>query len=395
MTEKEDSLTIVGGRLIADPGIIENGMVILREGRIAHVGPREAVPAPEGKLIDARGNYVSPGFIDLHVHGAAGGNFLEGGRERVTRIAAAHARYGTTGLLATLGTAPLESIGKGITCLRELIAAGGGENILGINLEGPYLNPVRRGAHPVNHLRRPNRDELSALLDLAGGCVKIVTLAPELEGCRELIELLKERAIVPAVGHSNASLEGADDAFAAGVCYATHLFNGMSGLHHRDPGLAAAVLVDERVTAELIVDGIHVHPLMVKMALMLKGTRGIVLVTDCMNALDMDAGEFVIGERRSSLRDGAPHLDDGTLCGSILTMNRAIMNMRRYTGAPLDEIVKLATINPARVLGLDGQKGRLARGNDADVVIFDDDLAVKTTVINGAIAYNTLELVDC
>ena len=370
-------------------------MVILREGRIAHVGPREAVPAPEGKLIDARGNYVSPGFIDLHVHGAAGGNFLEGGRDRVTRIAAAHARYGTTGLLATLGTAPLESIGKGITCLRELIAAGGGENILGINLEGPYLNPVRRGAHPVNHLRRPNRDELSALLDLAGGCVKIVTLAPELEGCRELIELLKERAIVPAAGHSNASPEEADDAFAAGVCYATHLFNGMSGLHHREPGLAAAVLADERVTAELIVDGIHVHPLMVKMALMLKGTRGIVLVTDCMNALDMDGGEFVIGERRSSLRDGAPRLDDGTLCGSILTMNRAIMNMRRYTGAPLDEIVKLATINPARVLGLDGRKGRLARGRDADVVIFDDDLAVKTTIISGAVAYNTLELVDC
>jgi N-acetylglucosamine-6-phosphate deacetylase len=394
VTEKEDSLTVVGGRLIADSGIIENGMIVLRRGRIVHVGQREAVPAPEGKLIDAQGNYVSPGFIDLHVHGAAGGNFLEGGRERVTRIAAAHARYGTTGLLATLGTAPLESIGKGITCLRELIAAGGGENILGINLEGPYLNPMRRGAHPVNHLRRPNRDELSALLDLAGGCVKIVTLAPELEGCRELIELLKERAVVPAVGHSNAGLESADDAFAAGVCYATHLFNGMSRLHHRDPGLAAAVLVDERVTAELIVDGIHVHPLMVKMALMLKGTRGIVLVTDCMKALDMGAGEFVIGERRSSLRDGAPRLDDGTLCGSVLTMNRAIMNMRRYTGAPLEEIIALATINPARVLGLDGQKGALAPGRDADLVIFDDDLAVKTTVINGAIAYNTLELVE-
>ena len=395
MTGKEDSLTVVGGRLITDSGIIENGMIILRGGLIVHVGARETGLGPDGKVIDARGSYVSPGFIDLHVHGAAGGNFLEGGREAVTRIAAAHARYGTTGLLATLGMAPLESIEKGITRLREVVAAGDGGTILGINLEGPYLNPVRCGAHPVNHLRKPDRDELSALLDLAGGCVKIVTLAPELEGARELIELLRERAIVPAAGHSSASLEEARSAFSAGVCYATHLFNGMSGVHHRDPGLAAAVLMDKRVTAELIVDGIHVHPLMAKMALMLKGARGIVLVTDCMDALDSGADEFVIGGQRVSLRGGAPRLDDGTLCGSILTMNRAIMNMRRYTGAPLEEIIALATINPARVLGLDGQKGALAPGRDADLVIFDDDLAVKTTVINGAIVHNTLELVDC
>ena len=393
MTEKEDSLAIVGGRLIGDSGIIPNGAVRISGRKVMFAGPRERTSSGKGKVIDARGNYVSPGFIDLHVHGAAGGNFLEGGPETVRRIAAAHARYGTTGLLATLGTAPLDSIKNAVTHLREVIDAGGG-NILGINLEGPYLNPVRRGAHAVNHLRRPRRDELSALLDLAGGYVKIVTLAPELDGGRELIGLLRERGVVPAIGHSNASLEEAAGAFAAGVCYATHLFNGMSGVHHRDPGLAAAVLADERVTAELIVDGIHVHPLMVKMALQVKGTRGIVLVTDCMDALDMDADEFVIGDRRSSLRDGAPRLDDGTLCGSILTMNRAIMNMRRYTGAPLEEIVALATINPALILGLDEQKGALAPGKDADLVIFDDDLAVKTTVINGAIVYNTLELVE-
>jgi N-acetylglucosamine-6-phosphate deacetylase len=158
-------------------------------------------------------------------------------------------------------------------------------------------------------------------------------------------------------------------------------------MHHRSPGLAAAVLIDERVTAELIVDGVHLHPLIVKMVLKMKGARGIVLVTDCMKVLDMDSDEFLFDERKSTVRGGAPQLDDGTLCGSILTMNRAIMNMRRYTGASIEEVIKLATINPATVLGLDDRKGTLTVGKDADLVIFDDDMNVHTTIVGGKVVH--------
>jgi N-acetylglucosamine-6-phosphate deacetylase len=386
MTDREDSLTIVNGRLIGDAGVLPDRMVGISGGAIAFVGPRKGAPVGKGAVIDAGGGYVGPGFIDLHVHGAAGVDFLDGDPETVGSIAAAHARYGTTSLLATLGTARPESMKKGIACLRDVIDAGGG-NILGINLEGPYLNPVRRGAHSADYLRMPSREELGALLDLAGGHVKMVTLAPELEGGLDLVALLMERGVVPAIGHSNADAEEAGEAFAAGVRYATHLFNGMSGVHHRNPGLAAAVLADERVTAELIVDGIHVHPLVVRMALMIKGLKGIVLVTDCMQVLDMDSDEFIFDERKSTVRGGAPQLDDGTLCGSVLTMNAAIMNMRRYTNASLEDIVTLATINPARVLGLDGRKGTLAIGKDADVAIFDDDLNVHTTIVGGKVVW--------
>lgn len=386
MIENTNSLTIVGGRIIGDPGIIPDGMVKISGGEITYIGPRMGASVGQGVVIDASGNYVGPGFIDLHVHGAAGGDFLDGGPEAAGKIASAHARYGTTGLLATLCAAPLESMKKGIACLRGVIDADGG-NILGIHMEGPYLNPVRRGAHSADYLRMPCRDELDALLDLAGGHVKMVTLAPELDGGLDLVGLLKEMSIVPAIGHSNADAEEAGKAFAAGVRYATHLFNGMSGMHHRNPGLAAAVLADERVTAELIVDGVHLHPLIVKMALMIKGLKGIVLVTDCMKVLDMDSDEFVFDERKSTVRNGAPQLDDGTLCGSILTMNRAIVNMRRYTGASIEEVIRLATINPARVLGLDDRKGSLAVGKDADIVIFDDELNVHTTIVKGKVVY--------
>ncbi|MEJ2745497.1 MAG: N-acetylglucosamine-6-phosphate deacetylase, partial [bacterium] len=262
MTDKTDSLTIINGRLIGDSGIVSDGIVNISSGKIAFAGPRMGAPDVKGKAIDAGGDYVSPGFIDLHVHGAAGGDFLDAGPGTVGKIASAHARYGTTSLLATLCTAPLESIKKGIACIREAIDAGSG-NILGIHMEGPYLNPMRHGAHSSEYLRKPCRDELDSLLDYAGGCVKMVTLAPEIEGGLDLVEHLKGKAIIPAIGHSNASVEEAGKAFAAGVCYATHLFNGMSGMHHRSPGLAAAVLIDERVTAELIVDGVHLHPLIV------------------------------------------------------------------------------------------------------------------------------------
>lgn len=381
-------ITITGGRVLRGADCIKDGVVVFEGGTIGYAGPAQDSPAPKGRLLHAAGNYVSAGFIDLHMHGGGGKNFLDGRGDSFRDIAATHARYGTTCLLATLGVAPLDVLCGQLSLVRRLREEGRGGSILGVHLEGPYINPAQAGAHPRQHIRPFDQGSLNAILDCAGGVLKMMTLAPEIEGVGTLIELLIARGIVCAAGHSNAGVRESRAAFDAGVRHVTHLFNAMSGLHHRQPGLAAAALMDDRVTAELIVDGVHLHPLMVNIALRVKGWSGVLLVTDCMKALDSDGGELTVGGRRISVRDGAAYLEDGTLCGTMLTMNRAVRNVREFTGASLGEVVKLATINPARVLGLEGRKGSLDAGKDADIIIFDDDINMKTVIIGGEVVYN-------
>jgi N-acetylglucosamine-6-phosphate deacetylase len=389
---KEDSasLTIAGGRLMDGSRLLDNALLTVREGRITYAGPRKAGVVMHGQVIAADGLYIGPGFLDLHVHGGAGEGFLRAGEDACRRICAAHSRNGTTGLLATVGTAPMESMQDAVSRLGKIIAAGACGSILGINLEGPYLNPARCGAQPAEHIRTPDRRECAALADLAGGALRIMTVAPEMPGALDCIGLLLERGVIPAVGHSDAGLGESEGAFAAGVRYVTHLFNAMGGLHHRRPGLAVAALMADGVAAELLVDGTHVHPLQVKLAYRVKGADGIILVTDCMEALDSGRGEFTTGGRRVSITGGVPTLDNGVLCGTVLSMSAAVRNFIRFTGAPLAEGIRMASANPARVLGLETRKGSLDPGKDADVVIFDDDLDVKATIIGGKVVYSTL-----
>ena len=386
----KNSLTITGGRVICETEVIESGTVTVRDGRINHIGHEGSARTAGGRIIDANGFYVSPGFIDLHVHGAAGENFLDAEEEAVNKAIAAHARYGTTGLLATLETASLKSMETGLVCLSNLIAGGRCDGLLGIHLEGPYLNRVRCGAQSADEIRKPDRSELLNLLDLSGDSLRIVTLAPEVEGGIELVKLVEQRGGIPAIGHSNASYEEAEKSFASGVRYVVHLFNAMSGLHHRHPGLAAAALMKRNLPVELIVDGIHVAPRMILLTLELKGWDDIILVTDCIEALDADSAEFREGRSKVTVRNGVPQFEDGVLCGTILTMNRAVRNLREYTAASIIDVVKPATINPARVLGLEDRKGVIAVGKDADLVIFDDNIDVKATIVGGKIVHNTL-----
>ncbi len=390
MIAKNDSLAIVNARIITDSGSPEGGSITVQDGRIVCVGAEKPGREFKGRVIDARDNYVSAGFIDLHVHGAAGANFLDGKKDSVKKILSTHTRYGTTGILATIGTAGLEIVERGITCLKDLMDGGGCDGLLGINLEGPYLNRLRCGAQPAAHIRKPDSGEMSGLIDLAGGHLKIVTLAPELKGGSELITLLRERGVVPAIGHSNANLSESQEAFSDGVRYVTHLFNAMSEMQHRHPGLPAAALLDDGVITELIADGIHVDPVMVRLALKIKDWGSIVLVTDCMAALDSDLGRFHCEGRTATVRDGAPRFDDGVLYGTVLTMNAAIKNVLSYTGCSIEKVIRLATTNPARVLGIDRNKGSVENGKDADLVIFDKDMDVKATVVGGKLVYSKL-----
>jgi N-acetylglucosamine-6-phosphate deacetylase len=384
------SVAICNANIVSGSTIVEKGCVVAQEGLITSAGYEKPPSGFKGEIIDARGGYLSAGFIDLHLHGACGVNFLDGREDSVRKIQAAHARYGTTAVLATLGTAPIETLKEAISCLKTMINGGRHDGLLGIHLEGPYINRLKSGAQPVEQIRAPDWEELSELVDLAGGHLKIVTLAPEIKGGLSLVEMLQERGIIPAIGHSNASVEESEEAFAAGVRYVVHLFNAMSVMHHRFPGLAAAALLDDDVVVELIADGVHVDPRMLRLALRVKRWDNVVLVTDCIEALDSGAESFTVWGRRAKVFGDAPRFDDGVLCGTILTLNEALKNILRYTGRHLTEVIKLATINPARVLGIDTRKGSVEKGKDADLVVFDDDLAVQASVINGKIVYNTM-----
>lgn len=390
MRERRGVFRITGGRVLCAGGVRDGWTVEVTGGKIGYVGPPRRHAGPCGENISAEGNYVGPGFIDLHVHGAEGVHFLDCGVDAVRKIASAHARRGTTAFLATLGSSAAVSLRDSIECLKKLSENGRCPGILGIHLEGPYINPVQRGVHSERHVRPADEKEILDLIERAGGLLKMVTLAPEIEGSAGLIRLLKSLGITAAAGHSNASLRECEAAFDSGVRYVTHLFNAMSGLNHRAPGLAAAALADERVFVELIADGAHVHPLMIKLAVKLKGWERVILVTDCVKALDSKEGDLRLDGRRITVEEGVPRLDDGTLCGSILTMNKAVRNLRDFTGGPLEEVVKLATLNPARAMGIENKKGALAPGMDADIVIFDEDIDVKATIIGGEPVFGKL-----
>lgn len=383
----EPTLTITGGRLIHCGKAIRGSTVVARGRAIVHAGIPAEGSLPAGRVIDAGGCYVCPGFIDLHAHGAAGADFLSADGEAARMIAQTHARYGTTALFATVRAAPRAAMERAVSRLAGLIGGGRGAGIIGIHLEGPFLNPARAGIHPVEHLRKPDRGEIEALMALAAGCPLIMTIAPELPGTRELIEAFIAGGGIPSLGHSEAGYEAARGAFDAGVRSVTHLFNAMSGMHHRRPGLAAAACADGRVAAELIADGVHVHPEMVKMALKLKGRDGIILVTDCMQSLDAADPGFSVGGRAVSVRGGAPVTEDGMLCGSVLTMGGAVRNIARWTGSPPEGVAALATSNPARAVGFGNRKGMLAPGMDADIVIFDEGFGIRATIIGGEVAY--------
>ena len=387
MAKSDRSIMIENARIITESGIIESGSLLVEDGLITSVGKGRS----RGSVsLDARGLYVGPGFIDLHAHGGAGANFLDGDPVSIRRAVAVHARHGTTSMLATIGTAGLAAMESAVARTSNAIEEGSCEGLLGIHLEGPFLNPSRCGAQPAEAIRLPERGELLDLMDLAGEHLKLMTLAPEVEGGISLIPILRKRGVVAALGHSDADAVQAQAAFEAGAGYVTHLFNAMSGLNHRRPGLAVAALMEEGLPVELIADGVHVDPLMLRLAARVKGWAGIVIATDCMEALESGSPVFRMGGRKVTLREGVPRMEGGVLCGTMLTMARAAANLMRYAGAGLTEAISAGTINPARVIGVDGRKGSIAEGKDADLVVFDDDIKVMATVIGGRVVYNDL-----
>lgn len=341
--------------------------------------------------IDAEGLYIAPGFIDMHVHGGNGYDVLDGSSKSVREIAAFHARGGTTSFLATVAAAPRNKLEKILSIINALTLRNTeGAQLLGAHMEGPYLNPSRTGAINPSNLKDPDTGEMSEYISLCEGSLKMVTVAPELPGCTALIKMLAQEGIVAAAGHSEATYEIALSSFKAGIKHAIHLFNASAPLHHREPGLVGAVLANREINAEIIADGHHLHPSMLKLLRSVKGNRWLTLATDAVCAAGMPDGEYSFNGRKVSMSGKKITLPNGSMAGSSLKMIDAVKNMVKFADVPLHEAVRMASLNPARLLGKESSKGALAPGMDADIVLLDKDLNVKLTMVNGEVVYNRL-----
>jgi N-acetylglucosamine-6-phosphate deacetylase len=368
---------------------IEKGVVVFEDGKITAVDQKNRVKVPRSaKVIDASGKIVAPGFIDIHVHGGKGRDVMDASYEAIKDIAEFLVSHGTTSFVPTTISTSRSELLRAVEAVKTAMEKGtDGAEVLGANLEGPYINLEKRGAHDANYVRLPSIDEFEEIWESSNHTVKIVTLAPELEGSKMLIQKLRELGIVSSIGHSNATYIQAVDALKRGVRHATHMFNRMSGFDPREPGVVGAVLVHDEVTAELICDGIHVHPAAMNLLIRVKGPERVVLVTDAIRAADMPDGEYALGKQQIIVKDGVSRLESGDLAGSTLTMDRAVRNIMKLVGTPLQTAVKMATINPAVVANVDENKGSLEPGKDADILIIDDEINVHLTMVKGKILY--------
>ncbi len=387
-------LAIINGSVVTPQSVITPGLVLCEAGRIVYVGTAQDAEPDEGsQIIDASGCYVLPGLIDTHFHGSGGDDVMANGAAGIGRIARSILRYGTTGFLATTIAARHGELLRAVADTLEAEAAQTepAAAIRGLHIEGPYINQKFKGAQPAAGIRAPNFDECRELLEAAGGRLKIMTLAPELPGGLELIRWLTEHNVIASLGHSDADYDTALAAIEAGATRATHLFNAMSGVHHRQPGLAAAALNEPGLCAELICDGVHVHPQMARLAWRMKGRAGLTLVTDATAAQGVGDGVFALGDFQIQVRGSLCTLRDGvTIAGSVLTLNGAARNALQFTGMDLVDLAHTAALLPAQACGVAARKGSLEVGKDADIAVFKPDFTTVYTICAGQVAYQNL-----
>lgn len=382
------SILISNASVMTTNGVLTGGWLLARDGTIEAIGQGEA-PAIDGAILtyDAGGKTLLPGFVDIHVHGADGHEAMDATPEALQAMARFYARHGVTAFLPTTWTDSQARVDRALEVILELMGpVENGATIFGVHLEGPYLNPEKCGAQNVSYVRRAGRDEATRWLD--SGIVRLLALAPEYVENEWLIAECVKRGVTVSLAHSSANYEQVNHAVELGISHATHTFNAMTGLHHREPGAVGAVLTNPAVRCELIADNIHVHPAVIKLMWLAKGPDQLVLVSDAMRATGMPDGEFQIDERMVQVRDGVVRLPDGTLAGSTLTLDRALRNLMRAAGEPLERVWKASSLNAARAVGVGDRKGSLDIGKDADLVVVADDVQVALTVALGRVVYD-------
>jgi N-acetylglucosamine-6-phosphate deacetylase len=371
---------------------IDDAALIIEDGVISSLAKREALAIPPAaRVVDLGDSILTPGLIDIHIHGAAGHDVMEGSPEALTAMEQLLAQHGITSYCPTTVTAPMEGTLNSLAKLVHAIAYGRDNasgparaRPLGIHLEGPFLSHARCGVHSSADLQPPSIEVFEQMWDAAGGEIRIMTIAPELDGALELIAHASRRGVCASIGHSNADLAQAVAGIRAGARHATHTFNAMRRLDHRDPGLLGAVLTDNAVTADIIADGFHVQPAIVDLFLRTKGIEQAVLISDAISATGMPDGTYRLGFFEVQVRDARCE-SHGKLAGSVLTLDLALRNMMNFARIGFQQSLRLATLNPARVLGLAGRKGILAAGADADLAVFSPAGEIRQTIVGGVL----------
>ncbi|MGH7408561.1 MAG: N-acetylglucosamine-6-phosphate deacetylase [Candidatus Methylomirabilales bacterium] len=381
-------LLLTDAHIFTPRGEIPRGYVVLAGDRIAAVG-RGAPRRKSGRVRSLEGRLLLPGFVDLQVNGGGGFDFADPDPAHRRAAATFHLRHGTTTLLPTLITDTLPRLRSALGAIAADLTAAGRDlpRTPGIHLEGPFLNPRRAGAHPREAIHPARLEAFEGLWAAAGGAVRLLTLAPEMPGALEVIAAATARGCLVAMGHTDATAEEATAGITAGIRHATHLFNAMAPLHHREPGAAGVALADRRVSVGLIPDGVHVHPTALALALRLKGPAAAALTTDAISlagcAEAQDAGRvFTLGAQRVTLREGRAVTAEGTLAGSLLTMDGALRRVVEYGAASLRDAARMASETPARILGL-ADRGRIVPGALADLVILEEDLTLHQVLLGG------------
>jgi len=359
---------------------IENGSILIENGKIKEINP---IACSDENIFDAHGLYVSPGFIDVHIHGAGGFDTMDGTDEAINVIARTIVKHGTTAFTPTTMTVSIEAIQKSMRVIKKLKEEGTeGAHVLGAHLEGPFISPEAIGAQNPNYLLPPSISTYNEMVRDCEDAVVSITLAPEVDGAKELIKYLSEKGIVCSLGHTKATYEQAMEAIECGACHSTHLYNAMTPLNHRNPGVVGATF-DSDITTETISDGIHISYPALRIAYKQKSTDNVLLITDAMMACSMPDGEYSLGGQSVTVENGAARLKNGSLAGSVLTLDKAVKNVYKNSNLPLYEIVKMASYNGAKHCKVNDCKGQIKEGYDADLILFDDDINIKRVFILG------------
>lgn len=384
--KKNKNIIISNGNIIT-PFYSFKGSIIVKEGKIIALDKKNNVPNGF-EVIDAENKFVVPGFIDIHVHGGGGADIMDGTKTAIKKVAETHCRCGTTSFLPTTMTMNNDKITSSLKNINKVYLEGtGSAEILGIHLEGPYINPEKKGAQKEIDISKPSISEFQKFNEASGNLIKMITIAPETTGAIGFIDQLSGYKIIVSIGHSDATYEQVMKSINAGLSHVTHIFNAMRGLHHREPGVVGAALSSSELSIELIADGIHVHPKVMEILIKLKGAEKIILITDAMRAAGKPDGKYDLGGQEVIVKNGQAKLKNGTIAGSVLTMDKAIRNLVETVGISLIEAIQMATISPAECLGIEGKKGSLKPGKDADIVILNRELEVELTMVKGKVIY--------
>lgn len=373
----------VFGTVAAPPA--ESFSLTFQNGRIG--AWQNEIGAQDGPTLDASDCILLPGFVDLHIHGSAGADVMDATPESLEKMGRFLVRHGVTGFYATTVTASHSDTLEAVANVSRFVKSSQpiGARVLGVHLEGPYISPQFPGAQNPAYLRPPSAEEFEELL--AAGPVRLITLAPELQGADTLIAMALAAGVRVVLGHTAATYEEAVAGFDAGISQATHTFNAMTGLHHRRPGTVGAVLSDDRVYAQLIADGIHVHPAAMRILGRCKGPARTLLISDAIRAAGMPPGRYEMGRLPVIVQDGACRLEDGTLAGSVLTLDAALRNVMSATGWPLALAWPMTSLSQAQAMGVDNEVGRIRAGAYADLTLLDADAQVVATMVGGRLAY--------